>query len=67
MNINRNQPATWDQYDGVHRASVDSTGTQGSRVQWDALHRRPSGDGDGESDGEGAGSPSRFGTLRRRR
>ncbi|KAF2128614.1 hypothetical protein P153DRAFT_432220 [Dothidotthia symphoricarpi CBS 119687] len=63
MNINGKQPTTWDQYDGVHRGSVDSTGSQTSRVHWDTLERRRSGD----SDAEAGGSPSRFGNLRRRR
>ena len=41
MDIRGNQPATWDDYDGVHRGSVDSTG---SRVRWgEDLERRESG------------------------
>lgn len=61
MDIRGKQPSTWDEYDGVHRGSVDSTG---SRVRWDELERRPSG-----QSGAGAydASPSRHGDLRRRR
>ncbi|PSN59891.1 hypothetical protein BS50DRAFT_579694 [Corynespora cassiicola Philippines] len=61
MDIRGKQPSTWDEYDGVHRGSVDSTG---SRVRWDELERRPSG-----QSGAGAydASPSRHGNLRRRR
>ncbi|PVI02771.1 vacuolar amino acid transporter-like protein 1 [Periconia macrospinosa] len=58
-NSNRNQPSTWDEYEGVHRGSVDSTG---SRVQWAQLDRHPSGQSTA-----GGGSPSRNGELRRRR
>ncbi|KAF2868364.1 transmembrane amino acid transporter protein-domain-containing protein [Massariosphaeria phaeospora] len=60
MDIRGKQPSTWDQYDGVHRGSVDSTE---SRVHWDELERRPS----GESGNTTGGSPSRHGDLRRRR
>ncbi|KAF1851008.1 vacuolar amino acid transporter-like protein 1 [Cucurbitaria berberidis CBS 394.84] len=60
MDIRGQQPSTWDDYDGVHRGSVDSTG---SHVQWDQLERRPSGES-----GAGTGRWSgRVGELRRRR
>ncbi|CAO2649472.1 Nn.00g068570.m01.CDS01 [Neocucurbitaria sp. VM-36] len=60
MDIRGKQPSTWDDYDGVHRGSVDSTG---SRVQWDQLERRPSGE---SAAGTGRWS-GRVGELRRRR
>ncbi|KAJ4379277.1 hypothetical protein N0V86_005322 [Didymella sp. IMI 355093] len=60
MDIKGKQPSTWDQYDGVRGASV---GSQGSRVQWDELDRRPS-----EQSASNTGtSPAINGTLRRRR
>lgn len=60
MDIKGKQPSTWDQYDGVRGASVAS---QGSRVQWDDLERRPS-----EQSASNTGtSPAVNGTLRRRR
>ncbi|KAF2184569.1 hypothetical protein K469DRAFT_708752 [Zopfia rhizophila CBS 207.26] len=64
MDIKGKQPSTWDEYDqGVHRGSVDSTG---SRVHWDELERHPSGQSYSPITG---GSPSRGGDggLRRRR
>jgi vesicular inhibitory amino acid transporter len=61
-NISGKRPSTWDEYDGVHRGSVDSTGS-GSRVHWDELERRPS----GQSITTAGGSPARFGDIRRRR
>ncbi|KAF2012856.1 hypothetical protein BU24DRAFT_374676 [Aaosphaeria arxii CBS 175.79] len=62
MDIQGKQPATWDEYDGVHRGSVDSTG---SRVHWANLERHSS----GQSITTTGGSPSRgaSGDLRRRR
>jgi hypothetical protein len=60
MDIRGKQPATWDSYDGAHRGSV---GSNGSRVQWDQLERRPSGESTAAS-----GTWSRMpGELRRRR
>ncbi|KAJ4303010.1 hypothetical protein N0V90_001901 [Kalmusia sp. IMI 367209] len=56
MDIRGKQPSTWDEYDGVHRGSVDSTG---SRVHWgEDLERRAS----GQSTATGAGTAR----LRRR-
>jgi vesicular inhibitory amino acid transporter len=60
MDIKGKQPSTWDQYDGVQGASV---GSQGSRVQWDELERRPS---EQSASNTGAASAA-HGTLRRRR
>lgn len=60
MDIKGKQPTSWDQYDGVRGASV---GSQGSRVQWDALDRRPS----EQSASNTGSSPVVNGTLRRRR
>lgn len=60
MDIKGKQPSTWDQYDGVQGASV---GSQGSRVQWDELERRPS----GQSATNTGTSSAVNGTLRRRR
>ncbi|OAL51077.1 vacuolar amino acid transporter-like protein 1 [Pyrenochaeta sp. DS3sAY3a] len=61
MDINRGkQPSTWDDYDGGHRGSVDSTG---SHVHWDQLERRPSGES-ASGTGRWVG---RVGELRRRR
>ncbi|KAF1915325.1 transmembrane amino acid transporter protein-domain-containing protein [Ampelomyces quisqualis] len=60
MDIRGTQPATWASYAGAHRGS---TGSSGSRVQWDQLERRPSGDSTAAS-----GTWSRLpGELRRRR
>jgi hypothetical protein len=60
MDIRGKQPSTWDSYEGVHRGSV---GSNGSRVQWDQLERRPSGESTAAS-----GTWSRMpGELRRRR
>lgn len=60
MDIRGKQPSTWDNYEGVHRGSV---GSNGSRVQWDQLERRPSGESAAVS-----GTWSRMpGELRRRR
>ncbi|KAH7386968.1 transmembrane amino acid transporter protein-domain-containing protein [Phaeosphaeria sp. MPI-PUGE-AT-0046c] len=60
MDIRGKQPSTWDTYEGAHRGSVGSTG---SRVQWDQLERRPSGESTAPS-----GTWSRMpGELRRRR
>ncbi|KAH6485746.1 hypothetical protein HBI55_198920 [Parastagonospora nodorum] len=60
MDIRGKQPSTWDTYEGVHRGSV---GSNGSRVQWDRLERRPSGESTAAS-----GTWSRVpGELRRRR
>jgi phage-related tail fiber protein len=60
MDIRGKQPSTWDNYEGVHRGSV---GSNGSRVQWDQLERRPSGESTAAS-----GTWSRVpGELRRRR
>ncbi|CAI6333334.1 unnamed protein product [Periconia digitata] len=60
-NPNGNQPSTWDEYDGVHRGSIDSTTS--SRVHWGEFDRQPS----GQSITTAGGSPSRNGQLRRRR
>ncbi|KAF2785822.1 hypothetical protein K505DRAFT_380662 [Melanomma pulvis-pyrius CBS 109.77] len=60
MDINGKQPATWDEYDGAHRGSVDSTA---SRVHWDELERRPS----GESSITTGGEQQQHGDMRRRR
>ncbi|KAF2823621.1 vacuolar amino acid transporter-like protein 1 [Ophiobolus disseminans] len=60
MDIKGKKPSTWDEYDGAHRGSVGSTG---SRVQWDQLERRPSGESTAAS-----GTWSRMpGEVRRRR
>ncbi|KAH7087808.1 transmembrane amino acid transporter protein-domain-containing protein [Paraphoma chrysanthemicola] len=60
MDIKGKQKSTWDEYDGAHRGSV---GSNASRVQWDQLERRPSGDSNAPS-----GTWSRMpGELRRRR
>jgi vesicular inhibitory amino acid transporter len=61
MDIKGKQPSHWDQYDGVRGASV---GSQGSRVQWDELERRPS---EQSASNTGTSSPAINGTLRRRR
>jgi len=58
MDIHHKQPTTWDEYDGTHRGSVDS---QGSRVHWDELERRPSGESVTSTGGEWGDA------LRRRR
>ncbi|KAF2474398.1 vacuolar amino acid transporter-like protein 1 [Lindgomyces ingoldianus] len=66
MDIKGKQPSTWDEYDRGHRGSMDSTGTTGSRVQWDDdVERRLS----QRSSVVGGGSPARHGEghLRRRR
>ncbi|KAF1947120.1 hypothetical protein EJ02DRAFT_366076 [Clathrospora elynae] len=63
MDIRGKQPSTWDDYEGAHRGSVGSD--TGSRVQWDQLERRPSGES-----GSGAGTgrwTGKVGELRRRR
>ncbi|KAF1953179.1 hypothetical protein CC80DRAFT_596062 [Byssothecium circinans] len=60
MDIKGKQPSTWDEYDGVHRGSVGSTG---SRVQWAELDRQPS----GQSVATVNGPPATHGSLRRRR
>ncbi|KAF2680171.1 vacuolar amino acid transporter-like protein 1 [Lentithecium fluviatile CBS 122367] len=60
--IRGKQPSTWDEYDGVHRGSVDSTGS-GGRVHWGELERQAS----GQSITTAGGSPARLGHLRRRR
>ncbi|KAF2728949.1 hypothetical protein EJ04DRAFT_516296 [Polyplosphaeria fusca] len=60
MDIKGKQPTTWDEYDsGMHRGSVDSTG---SRVHWDELERRTS----GQSASSIGGSPAAQGLRRRR-
>ncbi|USP75836.1 Vacuolar amino acid transporter 1 [Curvularia clavata] len=62
MDIRGKQPSTWDAYEGSARASVDSD--TASRVQWDQLERRPS----GESNATNGGRWSEAATeLRRRR
>ncbi|OSS45318.1 hypothetical protein B5807_10313 [Epicoccum nigrum] len=61
MDIKGKQPSHWDQYDGVRGASV---GSQGSRVQWDELERRPS---EQSTSNTGTSSPAIHGALRRRR
>ncbi|KAL5399532.1 hypothetical protein PMIN03_003084 [Paraphaeosphaeria minitans] len=46
MDIRPKQPSTWDEYDGLHRGSVDSTGSTPSRVRWGPgadVERRESG------------------------
>lgn len=60
MDIKGKQPSSWDQYDGVQGASV---GSQGSRVQWDELERRSS----GQSVTNTGTLSAIHGTLRRRR
>jgi vesicular inhibitory amino acid transporter len=60
--IGGKQPSTWDEYDGVHRGSVDSTDS-GSHVHWGELERRSS----RQSITTGGGSPARLGEMRRRR
>ncbi|KAF1971830.1 hypothetical protein BU23DRAFT_535997 [Bimuria novae-zelandiae CBS 107.79] len=59
MDIRGKQPSTWDAYDGVHRGSVDSTG---SRVRWgeDLEHRE-------SSQSTATGAEGRLPALRRRR
>ncbi|OCL09573.1 hypothetical protein AOQ84DRAFT_404096 [Glonium stellatum] len=65
MDIKGKQPSTWDEYHhGVHRDSMDSTG---SRVHWDELERQHTGR---SGSAAYAGSPSRNsheGELRHRR
>lgn len=34
MDIRGKQPSTWDEYEGVHRGSVDSAASTPSRVRW---------------------------------
>ncbi|RAQ99818.1 vacuolar amino acid transporter 1 [Stemphylium lycopersici] len=63
MDIRRNQPSTWDAYDGATRAPSVGSDT-GSRVQWDQLERRPSGDSNATTGGRWTGAA---GELRRRR
>lgn len=61
MDIRGKQPSTWDEYDGVHRGSVDSTGSTASRVRWGAdLERRESGQS------TATGADTRLSGLRRR-
>ncbi|KAJ4353834.1 uncharacterized protein N0V89_005564 [Didymosphaeria variabile] len=63
MDIRGKQPSTWDEYDGVHRGSVDSTGSTGSRVRWGVgadLERRESGQS------TATGAEPRYPGLRRR-
>jgi vesicular inhibitory amino acid transporter len=65
MDIRGKQPATWDEYDGVHRGSVDSTGSTSSRVRWGVgadLERRES----GQSAATGTASGIEGRLLRRR-
>ncbi|KAF2637843.1 hypothetical protein P280DRAFT_472005 [Massarina eburnea CBS 473.64] len=59
MDIRGKQPSTWDEYDGVHRGSVDSAD---SRVRWADLDRTHSGQSIPT-----ASSPGQQGNLRRRR
>ncbi|KAH8725200.1 vacuolar amino acid transporter-like protein 1 [Phaeosphaeriaceae sp. PMI808] len=60
MDIRGKQPSTWDDYEASHHGSV---GSNASRVQWDQLERRPSGESTAAS-----GTWSRMpGELRRRR
>jgi vesicular inhibitory amino acid transporter len=60
MDIRGKQPSTWDNYEGGRSGSV---GSDGSRVQWGQLERRPSGESTAAS-----GTWSRMpGELRRRR
>jgi vesicular inhibitory amino acid transporter len=60
MDIKGKQPSPWGANGGAHR---DSVGSNASRVQWDQLERRPSGESTAAS-----GTWSRMpGELRRRR
>lgn len=54
MNVPRKQPSTWDEYDGAHRGSMDSTTTS---VHWNL-------DGEQTQRGESSGMTRR---LRERR